>query len=271
MEGVLDRFGENVRAARVARGWTQEDLAHRSGLAVVQVSRIERGKREIRLTTFVRDGRGLVAAVVPRDRLLAAGRAGDVGGPVIEGSASAERVALLAVIYREAWKLLPEPSREALMEELEHQPGEISFVLLMATDLLETQDWALLRAMDKPDALPLLAVVLGCYDPARYEALLHAWPPDADSGLVPRGGDEWEARWAEVEAAMQTYEGAGFTRSHSEQDIRAQRLIAEASGPGARLPIRSAAFAGAPAPAKNLIARCSPEALPGRSRARSAS
>jgi DNA-binding Xre family transcriptional regulator len=50
----VDQFGENVRAARVARGWTQEDLAEEAGLASVQVSRIERGKREIRLTTFLR-------------------------------------------------------------------------------------------------------------------------------------------------------------------------------------------------------------------------
>jgi transcriptional regulator with XRE-family HTH domain len=48
------RFGENVRAARSAKNWTQEDLAAKSGLAVVQISRIERGVREIRLTTLVR-------------------------------------------------------------------------------------------------------------------------------------------------------------------------------------------------------------------------
>lgn len=48
------RFGKNVRAARLAREWTQEDLAHRSGLAVVQISRIERGRREIRLMTLLR-------------------------------------------------------------------------------------------------------------------------------------------------------------------------------------------------------------------------
>lgn len=54
VEQVLQRFGANVRAARDARGWTQEDLSGRSGLAVVQVSRIERGKREIRLTTLLR-------------------------------------------------------------------------------------------------------------------------------------------------------------------------------------------------------------------------
>jgi transcriptional regulator with XRE-family HTH domain len=50
----LQQFGANVRAARLGRGWTQEDLAHATGLATVQVSRIERGVREIRLTTLLR-------------------------------------------------------------------------------------------------------------------------------------------------------------------------------------------------------------------------
>jgi transcriptional regulator with XRE-family HTH domain len=54
VDPTVQRFGENVRAARRARGWTQEDLSEASGLAVVQVSRIERGVREIRLTTLVR-------------------------------------------------------------------------------------------------------------------------------------------------------------------------------------------------------------------------
>lgn len=51
---ALQAFGRNVRAARLAKGWTQEDLSGHSGLAVVQVSRIERGAREVRLTTIVR-------------------------------------------------------------------------------------------------------------------------------------------------------------------------------------------------------------------------
>ena len=53
MEAV-ERFGRNVREARLARGWTQEELAHRTGLATVQVSRIERGRREVRLGTLLR-------------------------------------------------------------------------------------------------------------------------------------------------------------------------------------------------------------------------
>jgi transcriptional regulator with XRE-family HTH domain len=47
-------FGSNVRAARAARQWTQEDLAHATGLTSVQISRVERGVREVRLTTIIR-------------------------------------------------------------------------------------------------------------------------------------------------------------------------------------------------------------------------
>jgi transcriptional regulator with XRE-family HTH domain len=67
VDSAVQRFGQNVRAARLAREWTQEDLSHASGLAVVQVSRIERGVREIRLTTLLR----LLAALELRpDELL---------------------------------------------------------------------------------------------------------------------------------------------------------------------------------------------------------
>lgn len=67
MDRAVERFGKNVRQARKAKGWTQEELAHESGLTPVQVSRIERGVREIRLTTLVR----LLAALeAPPSRLL---------------------------------------------------------------------------------------------------------------------------------------------------------------------------------------------------------
>lgn len=67
MDQAVKRFGANVRAAREAKGWTQEELADASGLAAVQVSRVERGVREIRLTTMLR----LVAALETKpNRLL---------------------------------------------------------------------------------------------------------------------------------------------------------------------------------------------------------
>ena len=54
MAGLPQKLGENVRDARNQRGWTQEELSDRTKLAVVQISRIERGKREIRLSTLIR-------------------------------------------------------------------------------------------------------------------------------------------------------------------------------------------------------------------------
>lgn len=67
MDDAIQRFGENVRCARQERGWTQEDLSAKTGLAAVQISRIERGKREIRLGTLVRL---LNAFELPPDALL---------------------------------------------------------------------------------------------------------------------------------------------------------------------------------------------------------
>jgi len=67
VDSPLQRFGANVRQARLDRGWTQEDLSEKTELATVQVSRIERGTREIRLTTLIRLLDGLE---VPTDTLL---------------------------------------------------------------------------------------------------------------------------------------------------------------------------------------------------------
>ena len=68
MASLQEMLGENVRAARAERGWTQEDLADRTDLSTVQISRIERGRREIRLGILIRVIDGLE---VQPDRLLA--------------------------------------------------------------------------------------------------------------------------------------------------------------------------------------------------------
>lgn len=76
MASLQEMLGANVRAARAERGWTQEVLADRTDLSTVQISRIELGRREIRLGTLIRVIDGL--EITP-DRLLAGlyGRAKD--------------------------------------------------------------------------------------------------------------------------------------------------------------------------------------------------
>ena len=44
-ESVNRRFGERIRALRLAKGWSQEDLAERAGMDRTYVGGIERGRR----------------------------------------------------------------------------------------------------------------------------------------------------------------------------------------------------------------------------------
>jgi len=47
-------FGEAVRERRRARGWTQEQLAERAGVAAIHVGFVERGENVPKLTLILR-------------------------------------------------------------------------------------------------------------------------------------------------------------------------------------------------------------------------
>lgn len=51
--------GQNIRAQRKRRELTQEQLAHRAGTHPVEVGRVERGTRDMRVSTVVKLARGL--------------------------------------------------------------------------------------------------------------------------------------------------------------------------------------------------------------------
>ncbi len=48
------RLGQRVRALREKKKWSQEELAHQSGLARSFTGAIERGEKDLRLTTLVK-------------------------------------------------------------------------------------------------------------------------------------------------------------------------------------------------------------------------
>ena len=52
-------FGEQLRAARLAIGISQEELGHRAGLDRTYISSCERGKRNISLEAIVRLSKAL--------------------------------------------------------------------------------------------------------------------------------------------------------------------------------------------------------------------
>jgi predicted transcriptional regulator len=61
------KLGENVRALRESRDLTQEELAAACDVHPTEIGRIERGTRDLRLSTVVRVARGL--GVTPSELL----------------------------------------------------------------------------------------------------------------------------------------------------------------------------------------------------------
>ena len=51
---VKNRLGKRVRELRSERNWSQEELAHHSGLARSFTGAIERGEKDVCLTTLVK-------------------------------------------------------------------------------------------------------------------------------------------------------------------------------------------------------------------------
>jgi len=49
----LKAIGQRIRTARIDNGMSQEDLAYEAGIAVSNISDIELGKKDIRLSSFV--------------------------------------------------------------------------------------------------------------------------------------------------------------------------------------------------------------------------
>jgi transcriptional regulator with XRE-family HTH domain len=62
-QSLLDRFGGMVKSLREERGFTQEQLAERSGMTEKHLGEIERGVTEASITAIAGLARGLQVAV----------------------------------------------------------------------------------------------------------------------------------------------------------------------------------------------------------------
>ena len=58
-----EQFGVNLRRLRLDAGLTQMELSNRSGLDMGEISRLESGVRDVRLSTIVRLADGLQVSV----------------------------------------------------------------------------------------------------------------------------------------------------------------------------------------------------------------
>ncbi|MFI9361559.1 tetratricopeptide repeat protein [Kitasatospora sp. NPDC053057] len=71
---VLGDFGTLLRRYRYSTGWTQEELAERSGISTHAISVLESGRRQPRLSSVARLATALGLDPADRDRLLSAAR-----------------------------------------------------------------------------------------------------------------------------------------------------------------------------------------------------
>lgn len=53
------RFGKKIRALRLVKGWTQEELAARTGLHPTYIGGVERGERNLGLDNLLKIARAL--------------------------------------------------------------------------------------------------------------------------------------------------------------------------------------------------------------------
>ncbi|MBN2019980.1 MAG: helix-turn-helix transcriptional regulator [Sedimentisphaerales bacterium] len=59
IENNLQRLGKTIRAARKARGWSQEEFAYRCDLDRSYIGGIERGERNISILTLCKIAKAL--------------------------------------------------------------------------------------------------------------------------------------------------------------------------------------------------------------------
>lgn len=65
------RFGERVRELRIAKGWSQDELAYKADLHRTYVGGVERAERNVTLQTVEKIARAL--GVEPQDLFISGG------------------------------------------------------------------------------------------------------------------------------------------------------------------------------------------------------
>lgn len=134
-------------------------------------------------------------------------------------------VALLALIYRECY-LNRRDSPDAIGDDLDTCPGEVSWLTMIALHRLTESDWTLLAALEEPsDFLPLARRL----DPLRAEALMHAVPPKGRCSQRA-WADPYRERWGHVRSRMRQFEGEGLTSTRDTLDSLAAAAWMAATG-----------------------------------------
>jgi transcriptional regulator with XRE-family HTH domain len=135
------RFGSAIRAVRIKRGWTQEQLAQRSGVSRATISRLERGHPGTFSLNVIRR---VATALDIRVDLVARWRAGDLDRLLnAKHSQFHELVARWFAAELPAWILAPEVSyaiysERGVVDIVAWHPGRRAILVIeLKTDIVD--------------------------------------------------------------------------------------------------------------------------------------
>ena len=63
MQELQEKIGSRIRAIRLKRGWSQEEFADICGIHRGHMGQIERGEKDVSISTLAKVGKGLDMAV----------------------------------------------------------------------------------------------------------------------------------------------------------------------------------------------------------------
>jgi transcriptional regulator with XRE-family HTH domain len=138
------RFGSAIRAVRIKRGWTQHQLAQRSGVSRATISRLERGHPGTFSLNVIRR---VATALDIRVDLIARWRAGDLDRLLnAKHSHLHELVARWFATELPAWVLAPEVSfsiyrEHGIIDIVAWHPGKRAILVIeLKTDIVDVNE-----------------------------------------------------------------------------------------------------------------------------------
>jgi hypothetical protein len=154
-------------------------------------------------------------------------------------SEEAATVALLALSFQEAAQgslVGPRTSGDDLLEDLQHNPSQVSLLSYFVASALTESDWEIVRAFND-DRMSEARELLAQVDPSRVEAILHAFAAgrEIEELPIPRnfffdGFATAAERWEEVERAIEGWRSVGITATR--EDVHAAYIEAMRSATG---------------------------------------
>jgi hypothetical protein len=131
--------------------------------------------------------------------------------------APVENVAVLALVYRTAWRNCYSGAG-SLDDDMEGNPDGISLLGMIGSQGLTPADWELVALMGDRSFPAELAAGLAEWSSQRCEALLHAWPQDPRDELGnPKWARPYMERWELVAATMTGLEPLTWDREQTRE------------------------------------------------------